>query len=61
MVRPAAQAMVETFGGLTPDEKQIQFGVKCNGQAGASIAKTCAQGHFQATLLWKAKPDSEGS
>jgi hypothetical protein len=45
VIRPAARAVLETLGGLGADEKQVQFGVKLNGQAGAFIAKAGAEGH----------------
>ncbi|MGH8897213.1 MAG: CU044_2847 family protein [Egibacteraceae bacterium] len=61
VIRPAARAVLDGLGGLAPDEKQVCFGVKLNGQVGALIAKTGAEGHFQVTLTWRASPGGEGS
>jgi Trypsin-co-occurring domain 1 len=61
VIRPAARAVVDALGGLAPDEKQVRFGVKLSGHAGALIAKTGAEGHFQVTLTWKAPGSDEGS
>jgi Trypsin-co-occurring domain 1 len=35
-----------------PDELEVQFGIRLNAQAGAVIAKTEAEGHFQVRLAW---------
>jgi hypothetical protein len=37
----------------TPDEVEVQFGVRLNAQAGAVIAKTEAEGHLQVRIAWK--------
>ena len=35
-----------------PDEVEIEFGVKLNAEAGALIARTGTEGHFQVTVRW---------
>lgn len=60
MIGPVARAVVEALDGLALDKKQVQLDVKLNGQAGALIAKTGAEGRFQVALAWKAKSGGGG-
>ena len=50
--RPAAQAALETFRSLGPDQVAIEFGVRLDASAGAVIAKAGIQAHFNITLTW---------
>lgn len=59
VIRPTARAVVDALGGLAPDKKMVCFGVKLSGEAGAVIAKTGVEGHFQVTLVWDARPGIE--
>ena len=45
-VRPAARAALEAMAELTPEQIQIEFGVKLAGDAGAVIAKSSSDAHF---------------
>ena len=54
-VLPAAQAIVEHLKGLSPHQIEVEFGIKLSGEAGALIAKTGAEGHFQVKLAWSEK------
>jgi len=59
-VRRAAQSALRIFQdeSLRPDEVELAFGVKLNAEAGAVIAKTAVEGHFQVKLSWQRTPDA---
>ena len=46
-VRPAVEAVVAQMRELSPDELEVEFGIRLNGKAGAVIASTEAEGHFR--------------
>jgi hypothetical protein len=60
-VRDGAEAALRVFrgGSLNPDAVEVEFGVKLNAEAGAIIAKTSVEGHFQVKLAWTSgqRPD----
>jgi hypothetical protein len=49
----AAQALIERLRKASPDEMEVQFGLKLSGELGAVLAKTGAEGNFSVTLTWK--------
>ncbi len=51
-VRPAAQAVVDAFAALSPDEVSVEFGLRLDAEAGAVIAKTGISAHFTVALRW---------
>jgi Trypsin-co-occurring domain 1 len=51
-VRDAARASMNVLQTLSPDGLELEFGVKFAGEAGAIIAKTAAEGHFNVKLSW---------
>lgn len=51
-VRPAAEAVIEAFRALSPDEVAVEFGLRLDAQAGVVVAKTGASGHFTVSLKW---------
>jgi hypothetical protein len=53
-VRDAAAATIAQFQDMArrPDEVEIEFGEKLNAEAGAVIARTGMEGHFQVTVKW---------
>jgi hypothetical protein len=55
-VRDAAAAAVAQFAEMSrrPDEVELKFGLKLDAQAGAVIARTGVQGHFEVKLKWRA-------
>ena len=55
-LKPAAQALVDTFIELPrrPDEISVSFGVELSAAAGAIIASTAASANFSVTISWKA-------
>ncbi|MEO0384598.1 MAG: CU044_2847 family protein [Pseudomonadota bacterium] len=59
-VRPAVDDLVAAFGSLArqPDELEIEFGLKLNGEVGALIAKTSTEANFSVTVKW-VRPSAE--
>jgi hypothetical protein len=53
-VRPAAQAVIDTFKALTPDEVSVEFGLRLDAEAGVVIARTGISAHFTVSLKWSA-------
>jgi len=51
-VRPTAERVLAAVRELAPDQKEIEFGIKLNVEAGALIAKTAAEAHFTVKLTW---------
>jgi Trypsin-co-occurring domain 1 len=51
-VRDAAKASIEALRTLSPQKVELEFGVKLNAEAGASIARTAAEGHFVVKVTW---------
>ncbi|MEV7907693.1 CU044_2847 family protein [Streptomyces anulatus] len=54
-VRDAASSALKQFRTMAtpPDEVEIRFGVKLSASAGAVIAKTGTEGHFEVTIKWQ--------
>jgi hypothetical protein len=53
-VRPAAEAVIASFreSAQAPAEIEVEFGIVLTAEAGAVIAKTQGEVHFQVTLRW---------
>ena len=56
--RPAAQAVLDAFKAISPDEVSVEFGLRIDAEAGAIIAKTGASGHFVVALKWSPVHDN---
>jgi len=55
-LRPAAEAVLQAFRELnTPDEINLEFGIKFNASAGAIIASVDSEAVFKVTLKWSNK------
>ncbi|MBB2914439.1 hypothetical protein FHS43_005751 [Streptosporangium becharense] len=54
-VRDAASSALRQFRTMAvpPDEVEIQFGIKLSASAGAVIAKTATEGHFDVKIKWQ--------
>jgi hypothetical protein len=52
-IRPAAEAVLDNFGNLSPEGIQVEFGLRLDAQAGAVFAKAGVGAHFTVTLDWK--------
>lgn len=57
-VRSAASSALDQFRSMSrqPDEVEIKFGVKLDAKAGAIIAQSGLQGHFEVKLKWQRTP-----
>jgi hypothetical protein len=53
-VRPTAEAIVNSMRGVgdSPDEIEVEFGVKVNAEAGAVVAKAAGEANFTIKLRW---------
>lgn len=58
--RPAAETVIETFRGLSPDELTVEFGLVVDAQAGAVFAKAGLGAHFNVTMKMDAREDAGG-
>jgi len=54
-VRKAATVVLGQFRDMavSPDEVQVEFGVRLTAQAGAVIAKSTVDGHLNVKLTWR--------
>lgn len=52
-VKPTVRAVISALHELTPDEHEVEFGLKLNAEAGAIVAKTAVEGHFIVRMRWK--------
>jgi hypothetical protein len=50
--RPAAEAVINAFKELTPDEVSVEFGLSIDAEAGAVFAKAGIGAHFTINLKW---------
>lgn len=55
-VKPAAEAVLNTFHDInTPDDIQLEFGLKLNATAGAIFASAASEATFKVILKWNNK------
>jgi hypothetical protein len=55
-VKPAAEAVLQTFREFdTPNEVNLEFGIKLNGSLGAIIATVNSEASFKVSLKWARK------
>ena len=54
-VRPAVEAVIDRFRTVTPNEIQVEFGIRLTIKAGAVITSSEGEGHFQVRLTWTHK------
>jgi hypothetical protein len=53
-IRPAAQALLDSLRELnTPDEINLEFGLKFNAKAGAIFASVDSEAVFKVAIKWK--------
>lgn len=60
-VRPAASAIIAKIRGLhdSPDEVEVEFGLKLSADAGAFVASAGVEANYKVTLKWK-KDENKG-
>ena len=57
-IRPAAQLVLDSFRSLnSPDEINLEFGIKFNSKVGAIIASADSEATFKVALKWKNRLD----
>jgi hypothetical protein len=56
-VLPAMRSVTSMVRDMSPDEHEIEFGLKLTAEAGALVAKTAAEGHIVVKLRWQRDPD----
>lgn len=49
---PALRSVVRSVRSLAPDKAEIEFGLTLSAEAGAVVAKTAVEGHFNVRLSW---------
>lgn len=54
-IKPMASGIVTTLQDLaqSPDEIQVEFGVKLSASAGAVLAAAGVEGNYKVTVIWK--------
>ncbi|MBF0174994.1 MAG: hypothetical protein HQL83_16370 [Magnetococcales bacterium] len=57
-MRPVVQKVMETFRDLGPEECQVEFGLKINGEVGIFVSKGGAEAQIKVTMKWKGGPRS---
>jgi hypothetical protein len=50
--RPAAEAVIDVFKQLRPDEISVDFGLAIDAQAGAVFARAGVGAHFNISVKW---------
>ena len=50
--RKSLHSLLHMLQEMTPDEHEIEFGIKLNAEAGVMVAKTAAEGHFAVRMKW---------
>lgn len=53
----AAKVVLDKVKEARPDQVEVKFGVKVNGEANWLIARAATEGSFEITLCWKPGPD----
>jgi len=59
-VLPAAGRLFEKLETLKPSSAALEFGIKLSAEAGALIAKTAGEAHFNVTLSWQPQSPAQG-
>lgn len=52
-MRPVIGKVLETVRALGPEECQVEFGLKLNGEVGIFVSKGGAEAHIKVTMKWK--------
>lgn len=54
-LKPSLQKIVQLLKELSPDETEMEFGLKMGGETGVIIAKGTAEVNFTVRMSWKSK------
>lgn len=60
MARPLRKVLA-AIRQVSPDEHEIEFGLKLNGEVGAVVARSSAEGHFVVRMRWTGGRTESGS
>jgi len=52
-LKPSLQKIVHLFRELSPDETELEFGLKMGGETGIVLAKGTAEVNFTVRMTWK--------
>lgn len=56
----AAKAVLDRIREARPDQVEVKFGVKVNGEANWIVAKAATEGSFEVTLTWSRDSQQAG-
>jgi len=54
-LKPSLQKIMHTLKELSPDETEVEFGLKIGGETGVIIAKGTAEVNFTIRMSWKSQ------
>jgi len=57
-LKPSLQKITHLFKDLSPDEAEIEFGLKIGGETGIVITKGTAEVNFTVRLSWKSEKEA---
>ena len=52
-LKPSLYKVIRTFKDLSPEEMQVEFGLKIGGETGVIVAKGTAEVNFIVRMTWK--------
>lgn len=59
-MKPMLGKVKETLHAMGPEEYQVEFGLKLNGEVGIFVSKGGAEAHIKVTMKWKKQTTSSG-
>jgi hypothetical protein len=59
-LKPSLQKIVQLLKELSPEETQVEFGLKLGGETGVIVAKGTAEVNFSVRMTWKASTPVQG-
>jgi hypothetical protein len=54
-LKPSLQKIVHMLSAMSPDETEVEFGLKIGGETGLIVAKGTAEVNFTVRMSWKPK------
>jgi hypothetical protein len=52
-LKPSLQKVIQLLKDLSPDETEVEFGLKMGGETGVIVAKGTAEVNFTVRMSWK--------
>lgn len=59
-LKPSLQRIARTLKELSPDEAEVEFGLKIGGETGVIVAKGTAEVNFVVRITWKSASQEPG-